>query len=192
MITINKNNNVYGIADTASVITCIISGLTQTTGNEIPKNKTFYTGILLTNLHTLFTTIADFSVINEISLINSSSTEITNVKLYTGINTTKYQFIPTLRVLPNGSTIYSNGQWKILNSEGIEETNTSVSYITNIDTSTPNITYIGKAVISTLNSEAKWQIRLIDETTSTVTILYADGTDGFIKVWDDRLTYIYS
>ena len=53
------------------------------------------------------------------------------------------------------------------------------------------ITYIGKALPGTEISAANWQIRKIDET-ADLTISYADGTNTFSKVWDDRLTYSYS
>ena len=58
------------------------------------------------------------------------------------------------------------------------------------NTTTANITYLGKAVTSTLNSSAVWQIQKIDQTSGTV-ITWADN-GKFTQIWDNRvgLTYI--
>ena len=58
------------------------------------------------------------------------------------------------------------------------------------NTTTANITYLGKAVTSTLNSAAIWQIQKIDQTSGTV-ITWADN-GKFTQIWDNRvaLTYI--
>lgn len=53
--------------------------------------------------------------------------------------------------------------------------------------------YVGRAAPGTLVSEAKWQIYKMtyDGNNNPTSKIYADGTNGFVKVWDDRDTYSY-
>jgi len=60
-----------------------------------------------------------------------------------------------------------------------------------IDDTTPPFTYIGKAAPGSLTSEAKWQIRRVDETTGSV-FKFANGDDRFNNIWDDRIHLSYS
>lgn len=48
--------------------------------------------------------------------------------------------------------------------------------------------YIGAAQIGTAENAAGWQIFKSNSTG----LSYADGTDAFEKVWNDRATYTYS
>lgn len=58
------------------------------------------------------------------------------------------------------------------------------------DTSTTNVTYVGKAPIGTATSAAAWQIQKIDET-SGMSITWAN--DGlFTAKWTEILTETYS
>jgi len=52
--------------------------------------------------------------------------------------------------------------------------------------------YIGKAVVDTVTSESKWQIKKISTSGTVKTISWADGDDRFNQIWDNRtsLTYI--
>lgn len=59
------------------------------------------------------------------------------------------------------------------------------------DTTTANVTYIGKAAIGSATSAAVWQIYKLDETTGMIKT-WAGGTDAFDQVWDDRASLIYS
>jgi len=60
-----------------------------------------------------------------------------------------------------------------------------------IDEASATITYIGKAQTGTGIGDAFWQIERID-TGSGTAIEWAEGTDKFDKVWDDRAAYTYS
>jgi hypothetical protein len=51
--------------------------------------------------------------------------------------------------------------------------------------------YLGKAFTGTATSEAKWQIKKIDESAGTV-ITWADGNSDFDNVWDNRQSLSYS
>jgi len=52
------------------------------------------------------------------------------------------------------------------------------------------LTYIGKAVIGSLDSDAAWQIQRIDESSGLV-IKWADGNCYFDNIWNNRLTLNY-
>ncbi|GIK83646.1 MAG: hypothetical protein BroJett025_02680 [Patescibacteria group bacterium] len=60
------------------------------------------------------------------------------------------------------------------------------------------ITYIGKAAIGASETDAVWSIKqIIDHSTieddsTNIEILYANGTADFIHSWVDRETYSYS
>lgn len=57
-----------------------------------------------------------------------------------------------------------------------------------------NPIYIGLADIGAATSDAVWQIRKIDYDVNNdpISVIWADGTDRFEKVWDNRTTYTYS
>ena len=59
------------------------------------------------------------------------------------------------------------------------------------DTTTANMIYIGKAPRKdggNVTSDAVWQIKRVN-LTSGVIVTWADGSDIFEKVWDDRVGY---
>lgn len=53
-------------------------------------------------------------------------------------------------------------------------------------------TYLGYAEPGTLTSGATWAIKKIVETGNDVAITWADGTNDFDNIWDDRLILTYS
>lgn len=56
------------------------------------------------------------------------------------------------------------------------------------DTTTTNVTYVGKAAIGSATSSAVWQIQKIDETTGMV--ITWGGTGAFDQVWNNRATTV--
>lgn len=53
--------------------------------------------------------------------------------------------------------------------------------------------YVGTAMADSSESSAVWQIKkVIVNEGDSVTVLYADGTNGFTKTWEDRASYSYS
>lgn len=60
------------------------------------------------------------------------------------------------------------------------------------DTTTANMTYIGKADVGSATSSAVWRIARCDITSGTNVITYADGNGNFDNVWDDRSSLSYS
>jgi hypothetical protein len=59
-----------------------------------------------------------------------------------------------------------------------------------IDTTNSPYIYIGYAIPGTATSEAKWKIKRVD--TTTISILWANGTAFYSNVWDDRTSISYS
>lgn len=59
------------------------------------------------------------------------------------------------------------------------------------DSSTANVTYIGKAAIGTATSAASWQIFKLDES-SGLSITWADGDANFNNIWNNRTGLTYS
>lgn len=79
-------------------------------------------------------------------------------------------------------------------ASGVWERNTGdvVALATRIDDSTTaNVTYIGKAPIASATSSAVWQITKLD-TASGLIKTWADGNGSFDNVWDDRASLSYS
>ena len=58
------------------------------------------------------------------------------------------------------------------------------------DTSTTDVTYIGKAKIGSVTSDSLWQIKKVDESSNT-TITWADSNSDFDNVWDNRTSLTY-
>lgn len=70
-----------------------------------------------------------------------------------------------------------------------------VDVITKIDeaqTTPTNITYVGRAKIGMTASDTGWKILRIERSGTETTISYAEGSQSFNKVWDDREAYTYS
>ena len=76
--------------------------------------------------------------------------------------------------------------------EVVNTANTSPTLTTLIDEVNTNLTYIGMGKIGSLESDASWQIRRIQKTSSVTRIQYADGNRRFDNVWDDRASLTYS
>ncbi len=60
-----------------------------------------------------------------------------------------------------------------------------------IDEASSTITYVGKAVAGTLDSDSAWQIFKMD-TSSGLEITWPDGESSFTFVWDDRVSLSYT
>ena len=54
--------------------------------------------------------------------------------------------------------------------------------------------YVGESTPGTPTSDNRWRIKLIDQTDAggDVPILYANGNNGFVHIWDDRLGLTYT
>lgn len=70
------------------------------------------------------------------------------------------------------------------------EGSTGAGLALEVDTASATITYVGEAAPGSATSGAVWRIKRID-TTSGVSIRWADGVDGFSKIWDNRAAYTY-
>ncbi len=54
--------------------------------------------------------------------------------------------------------------------------------------------YVGESAPGTDTSDNRWRIKRIDQTDvgGDVPILYANGNNNFVHIWDDRLGFIYT
>lgn len=64
-------------------------------------------------------------------------------------------------------------------------------YDIEVDTSVPNVTYVGQAMPGTPASVASWRIKKITETSTGSSVDWADGTAEFVHVWNDHLALTY-
>lgn len=57
-----------------------------------------------------------------------------------------------------------------------------------------DVEYIGLARPGALTTAAEWQIKKIiyDATPQSTAVLFADGVNDYVKVWDDRDHYAYT
>jgi len=64
---------------------------------------------------------------------------------------------------------------------------------TKLEFSSGNLQYVGKAYPATLSSSAAWQLKKLsyDSSDQLTSVLLANGTYHYDKVWDDRSTYSY-
>lgn len=62
-------------------------------------------------------------------------------------------------------------------------------YILKMDQATDVILYVGEAVPGSLDTDAVWRIKKIDETTG-LSVLWANGNTNFDNRWDQRATVI--
>lgn len=65
------------------------------------------------------------------------------------------------------------------------------NYTLLVDEVSGTISYIGQAPIGSATSSSVWQIFKLDSS-SGLTLKWADSTDAFSKIWDDRATYSYA
>lgn len=73
----------------------------------------------------------------------------------------------------------------------IRQTNSNTSFALRLDdTTTANVTYVGKAASGSSESDAVWQIQRIDES-SGMEITWADGDQLFDNVWNNRASLTY-
>ncbi len=66
-----------------------------------------------------------------------------------------------------------------------------VPYDVESDTADAQTTYVGQAAPGTASSAAAWRIKRITDTGSAVSIDWANGSDAFDQVWDDRASLTY-
>lgn len=56
-----------------------------------------------------------------------------------------------------------------------------------------NLIYVGLANIGSLSSASVWQIRKLVYTGSNLTsVLFAQGSDAFVNIWNNRASLAYS
>lgn len=69
--------------------------------------------------------------------------------------------------------------------------NSDVNYTTYLDEASSTVTYVGKAVPGSLETQAIWQIQKIEVVGTVTKILWADGDKNFDNIWSNRLSLTY-
>ena len=110
--------------------------------------------------------------------------------LFGGGSSTKDQGGSIPVVNPDGSNIGGGGLTNTELRAAPIQTTSPIYKLLLDDTSTPNVTYVGKSAIGSATSASTWQIQKIDET-SGMSITWA-GTGLFTVKWDDRTTESYT
>ena len=65
------------------------------------------------------------------------------------------------------------------------------NYTTEVDTTDPDVTYVGEAAIGSITSSPVWRIQKVEKVGTIISVTFADSNDGFDNVWDDRLSLTY-
>jgi hypothetical protein len=60
-----------------------------------------------------------------------------------------------------------------------------------LDQVSDNLFYVGKALIGSVDSDSLWQVVRYTTTGSILKSEYANGSEGFNEVWNDRATLTY-
>ena len=74
---------------------------------------------------------------------------------------------------------------------GIAIAEDEVQYDVEVENASSTVTYVGQAAPGTATNAAAWRIKRITDTGSTVTVDWANGSDAFDQIWDDRATLTY-
>ncbi len=78
-------------------------------------------------------------------------------------------------------------------SAGALNVNTAgATLATRTDDAGSGITYVGKAAVGSVTSDAVWQIQRLTETTGDLVVQFADGNADFDNIWDNRASLSYS
>jgi len=187
MITLEANTTIYGKAEIISCITYTISGVELQGSRE--EYKILTQGQLSNNLSLLYTVPSlKSTLIKSILLSNTSDSLIKGIKFYIG-GISNSNVIVNLSIPPNGSAKFDSTGWKVYDFLGIEFTSSDL--ITLYEEVNSTISYIGKALPGTSTSSSLWKIAKID-TTSGISIKWADGNSNFDNIWDNRASLTYS
>lgn len=64
-------------------------------------------------------------------------------------------------------------------------------YSIRVDDASTTITYVGEAPLNSLESSAVWRIKKLETIGTVFKVTWANGSQAFNNVWDDRLTLTY-
>lgn len=153
------------------------------TVNDIQKYKTFKIpdSVNIIQFSKEVVTLKDLHIFND----NITDTIFTLILKDGYADTLNLEYILGKFTLKSKSSLnFTNGVFQTVNS--------SISHIINIDETDSENIYIGKAEIESTNNQAVWQIKKLIIVGLETDIRFAEGTDSFDKVWDDRASYTYS
>lgn len=78
------------------------------------------------------------------------------------------------------------------NGNQVQNFNLFGGYISLVDEASSTVTYLGKAVPSSITSAAVWQIQRISVSGTITAIELADGNAKFDNIWNNRASLSYS
>lgn len=116
-------------------------------------------------------------------MITNAISEETPVYVYTDSDSYK--------IVTNGDTVTVEISDVILRDRVEYVTEEDEVYDIEVDTSVPNVTYVGQALPGTSSSVASWRIKKITETSTGSSVDWANGSAEFVHKWDDHLTLTY-
>lgn len=90
----------------------------------------------------------------------------------------------------NTDTLTVAGSMSVSNFPTTQQVS-DIQYIVKLDDSSDTIKYIGEAVTGSAEDSSVWRIRQLN-TTSGVSVLFADGNVNFDNRWDQRALKSYS
>ncbi len=65
-------------------------------------------------------------------------------------------------------------------------------YATRVDEVSASLTYVGKALAGTSDSDPLWQVQRIQVSGAVTTVQFADGNTNFDNIWANRGSLSYS
>lgn len=117
MITLTQTNTIQGIAGTGTAITYFIDGAEMI--SNVQNYKILAQGQLPTSVGVLYTVPSSTNAfIKNITLVNTTSTDVTGVILYINGSTAAYQIIPSSIIVANGKAIFDGTGWKYYDADG--------------------------------------------------------------------------
>lgn len=75
---------------------------------------------------------------------------------------------------------------------GVSYVATTTSNYTTLIDEQGSVSYVGRAVPGSVTNAPVWQIQRITQTEVSTAVEYANGSDAFNKVWDNRASLAYS
>jgi hypothetical protein len=95
--------------------------------------------------------------------------------------------------LPDPNDPFSGVTTSVIgNKKALDVTSSSAALATRVDEATATITYVGRAKIGSLPSDAVWQIQRITISGTQTIIEWASGNSSFDKIWNNRSSLSYS
>lgn len=121
MYNLETAQTLRGVAGSASVITYTVNGMELASGVE--SYKTLAQGQLASSVGTLYTVPSSTQAfIKSIQLANTSSSDVSGVKLFIGGAVAANQITGSFTIPANGFAVFEEGGWGIYDANGARMT----------------------------------------------------------------------